>query len=72
LVILNVEALLLIFFFCAAAKLVEIAGLVKALQSVNRSTWHDAFLALWVASLRLVQRVSFQFSLCLFRFHASL
>jgi hypothetical protein len=40
----------------AAAKLVEIAGLVKALQSVNRSTWHDAFLALWVASLRLVQR----------------
>lgn len=34
------------------------AGLVKTLQAVNGSTWHDAFLALWMASLRLVQRVS--------------
>ncbi|CAN6197275.1 unnamed protein product [Urochloa humidicola] len=41
----------------AATNAIEIlSGLVKALQSVNRSTWHDAFLALWVASLRLVQR----------------
>nr|CAB3452351.1 unnamed protein product [Digitaria exilis] len=41
----------------AATNSIEIlSGLVKALQSVNRSTWHDAFLALWVASLRLVQR----------------
>ncbi|CAD6220630.1 unnamed protein product [Miscanthus lutarioriparius] len=41
----------------AATNSIEIlSGLVKALQAVNRSTWHDAFLALWVASLRLVQR----------------
>ncbi|KAL6639546.1 hypothetical protein ACP70R_023276 [Stipagrostis hirtigluma subsp. patula] len=41
----------------AATNSIEIlSGLVKALQAINRSTWHDAFLALWVASLRLVQR----------------
>ncbi|KAJ1288615.1 hypothetical protein BS78_02G101500 [Paspalum vaginatum] len=41
----------------AATNSIEIlSGLVKTLQAVNRSTWHDAFLALWVASLRLVQR----------------
>ncbi|XP_062188994.1 mediator of RNA polymerase II transcription subunit 33A-like [Phragmites australis] len=41
----------------AATNSIEIlSGLVKALQAVNRSTWHDAFLALWIASLRLVQR----------------
>ncbi|KAL6839030.1 hypothetical protein ACP4OV_031084 [Aristida adscensionis] len=41
----------------AATNSIEIlSGLVKALQAINRSSWHDAFLALWVAALRLVQR----------------
>ncbi|XP_074368314.1 mediator of RNA polymerase II transcription subunit 33A-like isoform X2 [Apium graveolens] len=31
-------------------------GLVKALKAVNQTTWQDAFLGLWVAALRLVQR----------------
>ncbi|KAI4329735.1 hypothetical protein MLD38_028085 [Melastoma candidum] len=31
-------------------------GLAKALQSVNRTTWHDTFLCLWLSALRLVQR----------------
>lgn len=35
----------------------SVAGLVKALQAVNGTTWHDAFLGLWIASLRIVQRV---------------
>ena len=34
-----------------------VAGLVKALQAVNHTTWHDTFLGLWTAALRLVQRV---------------
>ncbi|CAA6654117.1 unnamed protein product [Spirodela intermedia] len=41
----------------AATNAIEIiSGLVKALQAINRTTWHDAFLGLWVAALRLVQR----------------
>ncbi|EAZ39103.1 hypothetical protein OsJ_23535 [Oryza sativa Japonica Group] len=41
----------------AATNSIEtLSGLIKALQAVNRATWHDAFLALWIASLRLVQR----------------
>ncbi|KAF0933181.1 hypothetical protein E2562_016130 [Oryza meyeriana var. granulata] len=41
----------------AATNSIEIlSGLVKALQAVNRATWRDAFLSLWIASLRLVQR----------------
>ncbi|KAJ4809038.1 Mediator of RNA polymerase II transcription subunit 33A [Rhynchospora pubera] len=41
----------------AATNSIEIlSGLVKALHAVNCSTWHDAFLALLIASLRLVQR----------------
>ncbi|XP_072996875.1 mediator of RNA polymerase II transcription subunit 33A-like isoform X2 [Typha latifolia] len=41
----------------AATSSIEIlSGLIKALQAINGSTWHDAFLALWMASLRLVQR----------------
>ncbi|EOX94836.1 Reduced epidermal fluorescence 4, putative isoform 1 [Theobroma cacao] len=35
---------------------VNLAGLVKALQAVNGTTWHDTFLGLWIAALRLVQR----------------
>ncbi|KAJ7972832.1 Mediator of RNA polymerase II transcription subunit 33A like [Quillaja saponaria] len=41
----------------AAASAVEyLTGLVKALQAVNETTWHNTFLGLWVAALRLVQR----------------
>ncbi|CAI9781154.1 unnamed protein product [Fraxinus pennsylvanica] len=33
-----------------------LTGLVKALQALNQTTWQDAFLGLWIAALRLVQR----------------
>ncbi|MED6130486.1 hypothetical protein PIB30_000986, partial [Stylosanthes scabra] len=33
-----------------------VTGLVKVLHAVNGSTWHNAFLGLWIAALRLVQR----------------
>ena len=33
------------------------AGLVKGLQALNETTWQEAFLGLWTAALRLVQRV---------------
>ncbi|XP_004494899.1 mediator of RNA polymerase II transcription subunit 33B-like isoform X2 [Cicer arietinum] len=40
-----------------AASAVELlTGLVKALQAVNATAWHNAFLGLWIAALRLVQR----------------
>ncbi|XVE77752.1 hypothetical protein DITRI_Ditri13aG0087700 [Diplodiscus trichospermus] len=34
----------------------RLTGLVKALQAVNLTSWHDTFLGLWIAALRLVQR----------------
>ncbi|KAM1001533.1 hypothetical protein TB2_007906 [Malus domestica] len=34
----------------------SLTGLVKALQAVNATTWHNAFLGLWISALRLVQR----------------
>lgn len=34
----------------------NLISLVKALQAVNHTTWHDTFLGLWTAALRLVQR----------------
>ncbi|OAY49665.1 mediator of RNA polymerase II transcription subunit 33B [Manihot esculenta] len=41
----------------AAVSAVEnLTCLVKALQAVNGTTWHDTFLGLWIAALRLVQR----------------
>lgn len=41
-----------------AASAVELlTDLVKALQAVNATAWHNAFLGLWFAALRLVQRV---------------
>ncbi|XP_077232002.1 mediator of RNA polymerase II transcription subunit 33A-like isoform X2 [Tasmannia lanceolata] len=41
----------------AASCAIEIlTGLIKALQAVNRTSWHDTFLGVWMASLRLVQR----------------
>ncbi|CAA2988545.1 mediator of RNA polymerase II transcription subunit 33A isoform X1 [Olea europaea subsp. europaea] len=33
-----------------------ITGLVKSLQAFNATSWHEAFLGLWMAALRLVQR----------------
>ncbi|XP_051141663.1 mediator of RNA polymerase II transcription subunit 33B-like [Andrographis paniculata] len=33
-----------------------LAGLVKALQALNQTSWQDTFLGLWTAALRLVQR----------------
>ncbi|CAN1132161.1 Mediator of RNA polymerase II transcription subunit 33B [Linum perenne] len=38
---------------CAIQSLI---GLVKALRALNGCTWHDTFLGLWTAALRLVQR----------------
>lgn len=35
------------------------SGSVKALQAMSGSTWYDCFLGLWMAALRLVQRVWF-------------
>ncbi|PKA59311.1 Mediator of RNA polymerase II transcription subunit 33A [Apostasia shenzhenica] len=41
----------------AATNAIEIlSGLLKTLRAVNQATWHDSFLGLWMASLRLVQR----------------
>ncbi|XP_047324851.1 mediator of RNA polymerase II transcription subunit 33A-like [Impatiens glandulifera] len=41
----------------AATSAVEVlTGLVKALRAINQASWHDTFLALWIAALRLVQR----------------
>ncbi|CAH8360175.1 unnamed protein product [Eruca vesicaria subsp. sativa] len=33
-----------------------ITGLAKTLKEINGSTWHETFLGLWIAALRLVQR----------------
>ncbi|XP_057546589.1 mediator of RNA polymerase II transcription subunit 33A-like [Amaranthus tricolor] len=33
-----------------------ITGIVKSLQAINNTSWHDTFLALWIAALRFVQR----------------
>ncbi|MED6164133.1 hypothetical protein PIB30_086775, partial [Stylosanthes scabra] len=33
-----------------------LSGMVKALKAVNGTSWHNAFLGLWIAALRLVQR----------------
>lgn len=33
-----------------------ITDLVKSLQAINVTTWHETFLGLWMAALRLVQR----------------
>ncbi|KAL5849677.1 hypothetical protein ACOSQ4_007690 [Xanthoceras sorbifolium] len=33
-----------------------ITGLIKTLKAINGTTWHDTFLGLWIAALRLVQR----------------
>ncbi|GMP99870.1 hypothetical protein CsSME_00047185 [Camellia sinensis var. sinensis] len=40
----------------ATSAVETLTGLVKALQAVNQTTWHDTFLGLWIAALRLVQR----------------
>ncbi|KAL8515393.1 hypothetical protein ACS0TY_014193 [Phlomoides rotata] len=33
-----------------------ITGLVKCLQAINAASWHEIFLGLWMAALRLIQR----------------
>ncbi|KAI7752371.1 hypothetical protein M8C21_032634 [Ambrosia artemisiifolia] len=33
-----------------------LTGLLKSHQAITRASWHDAFLGLWIAALRLVQR----------------
>ncbi|OWM74192.1 hypothetical protein CDL15_Pgr008505 [Punica granatum] len=40
----------------AASAIEIITGLVKTLQAINGTTWHDTFLSLWISALRLVQR----------------
>uniref|UniRef100_M4EHQ3 Uncharacterized protein n=1 Tax=Brassica campestris TaxID=3711 RepID=M4EHQ3_BRACM len=34
----------------------KFSGLAKTLKGINGSTWHDTFLGIWIAALRLVQR----------------
>ncbi|XP_074274774.1 mediator of RNA polymerase II transcription subunit 33A-like [Silene latifolia] len=33
-----------------------LTGMVKSLRALNSTSWHDTFLGLWIAALRLVQR----------------
>ncbi|KAL9227872.1 hypothetical protein vseg_003513 [Gypsophila vaccaria] len=33
-----------------------LTGLLKSLRALNSTSWHDTFLGLWIAALRLVQR----------------
>ncbi|KAI3469504.1 hypothetical protein Pfo_026167 [Paulownia fortunei] len=40
----------------ATSALEIITGLVKSLQAINATSWHEIFLGLWMAALRLVQR----------------
>ncbi|GAA0139031.1 hypothetical protein LIER_00660 [Lithospermum erythrorhizon] len=40
----------------ASSAVETLTGLVKTLQAINCTTWHDAFLGLWMSALRLVQR----------------
>ncbi|KAL3505849.1 hypothetical protein ACH5RR_031231 [Cinchona calisaya] len=40
----------------ATSAVETVTGLVKALQAINGSTWHETFLGLWKAALHLVQR----------------
>ncbi|GMP56604.1 hypothetical protein CsSME_00021025 [Camellia sinensis var. sinensis] len=40
----------------ATSSIEIITGLIKALQAINGTTWHETFLGLWMAALRLVQR----------------
>ncbi|KAL3812720.1 hypothetical protein ACJIZ3_013988 [Penstemon smallii] len=40
----------------ATSAIEVITGLVKSLQAINATSWHEIFLGLWMASLRLVQR----------------
>ncbi|QHO37242.1 hypothetical protein HN51_003718 [Arachis hypogaea] len=40
----------------ATSAIEVIGGLIKTLRAVNGTSWHDTFLGLWLATLRLVQR----------------
>lgn len=45
-----------------------LAGLVRTLQAVNGSTWHETFLGLWKAALYVVQRVRTSFYIYIYIF----
>ncbi|XP_061990354.1 mediator of RNA polymerase II transcription subunit 33A [Rosa rugosa] len=40
----------------ATSAVENITGLINTLQAINGTSWHDTFLGLWIAALRLVQR----------------
>ncbi|KAK7303233.1 hypothetical protein RJT34_14135 [Clitoria ternatea] len=40
----------------ATSAIETISGLIKTLRAINGTSWHDTFLGLWLATLRLVQR----------------
>ncbi|XP_038876267.1 mediator of RNA polymerase II transcription subunit 33A-like isoform X2 [Benincasa hispida] len=40
----------------ATSAIEKITSLVKTLKAINGTSWHDTFLGLWIAALRLVQR----------------
>ncbi|XP_050216500.1 mediator of RNA polymerase II transcription subunit 33A [Mercurialis annua] len=40
----------------ATSSIEIISGLTKTLQAINSTTWHETFLGLWIAALRLIQR----------------
>ncbi|XP_047162547.1 mediator of RNA polymerase II transcription subunit 33A [Vigna umbellata] len=40
----------------ATSAIETISGLTKTLRAINGTSWHDTFLGLWLATLRLVQR----------------
>ncbi|KAI4345554.1 hypothetical protein L6164_012665 [Bauhinia variegata] len=40
----------------ATSAVETISGLIKTLRAINGTSWHDTFLGLWLAALRLVQR----------------
>ncbi|KAL4588205.1 hypothetical protein LXL04_001087 [Taraxacum kok-saghyz] len=44
-------------FVVATTSVAEtLSGLLKAHRAITQASWHDAFLGLWIAALRLVQR----------------
>ncbi|KAM7258260.1 hypothetical protein ACFE04_014001 [Oxalis oulophora] len=40
----------------ATSAIETVTGLIKTLKAINDTSWHDAFLTLWISALRLVQR----------------
>ncbi|XP_061990357.1 mediator of RNA polymerase II transcription subunit 33A-like [Rosa rugosa] len=50
------DALTLTRVINATSLIDTLTGLIKILRAINCATWHDTFLYLWIAALRLVQR----------------